>query len=92
VTSQASTADLLSASSVLAAILTFLYGNAYSTITTAIDIDPQGCRPRPCRRHLQPLRPNRVVPGGGLHHLPVDRHSRSELVATVDRETEGDVA
>jgi hypothetical protein len=33
------TSDLLTASSVLAALLTFLYANAYSTIAAALDIE-----------------------------------------------------
>lgn len=43
-TSGANTGDLLSAASVLAALLTFLYGNAYSVITAALDIE-RGERP-----------------------------------------------
>ena len=36
---EATTGDLLSAASVLAALLTFLYGVAYASITAAIDIE-----------------------------------------------------
>jgi ABC-type Fe3+ transport system permease subunit len=46
VSGEASTGDVLTAASILAGLLTFLYGNAYAAISRAVDIE-RGERRRP---------------------------------------------